>query len=87
MTTRYQIMRMSPIYHWSLDGLIGSKTSPASPMTYLTEALAGKLCARLSIEEERIGGDDYFYVATTDAPSVVRYGRAEPDPYWEEVPF
>lgn len=83
--TRYQIMRVSPIYHWSTDGLIGSKTSPATLMNYLTEALAQKLASRLNIEEERYG-DDYFYVATTDAPSVIRYGK-EPGDWEGDMPF
>ena len=57
----YQIVRLTPVYHFSTDAYLGTRVVERSH-GYLSRALAHKLAARRWSADYEGCGDDSFYV-------------------------
>jgi hypothetical protein len=86
----YVIWNILPTYD-NRDAIVGSRALRASPMAYVTRALAGKIASRFADYDAEVGGDGYFVVAPVDV-SPFDHDRApafslQPVRSDDEIPF
>ena len=88
----YQICRISPIYHHSTDGIIGSRATTL-PNLYETVACAEAIASKLHHENYESCGDDSFEIIVPGESVfdnrrlslIARFGRASIE--CDEIPF